>query len=220
MHLSRRALGAYLSQRGYDVALDSVVRISKRVWDTYTVFADTTLIEMPFPRLMQSILYQLHIDDYVNTEVIAEAIEHFYSPVIADSYLLNGALNLLTRLHDAGLWLGLVTDNESDFFHTRLLQKHGLEQSFDSIIVSCRLGIRKPHRAMFFKCLDALNVTVSEAVFIGDKPIHDICGAKYVGLRSIWMKRKGYQNVPLEPDWTVNSIQQLEATIFKELLAS
>ena len=219
-HLSRRALGAYLSQRRYDVALDSVVQISKRVWETYTVFADTTLIEVPFPRLMQSILYQLGIDDYANNEVLAEAITHFYYPVVEDSYLLTGVLNLLTRLQENELRLGLVTDNESAFFHTSLLQKHGLEQFFDSIIVSYKLGVRKPHSAMFLKCLDNLNVNVSEAVFIGDKPIHDICGAKAVGLRCIWMKRQGYQNVPLEPDWTVTSIPQLEETIFTELLAS
>jgi putative hydrolase of the HAD superfamily len=217
---SRIALGEFLSQKGYAMALDSVVQISKRVWDTYTIFADNTLIEVPFQRLMQSILYQLHIEDYANHDLIAEAIKHFYYPVVEDSYLLDGALNLLAGLKDNGIRLGLVTDNESEFFHNSLLQKHDLEQFFDSIIVSYKLGVRKPHKTMFLKCLDTLHVNVSEAVFIGDKPVHDIRGAKDVGLRCIWMKRKGYQTVPLKPDWTVESIHQLEETIFTELLTS
>ena len=216
---SRIALGEFLSQKGYDLALDSVVQISKTVWDAYTSFADNTLIEVRFPRLMQSILYQLHIEDYANKELIAEAIKHFYYPVVEDSYLLNGALNLLLKLKDNGVKLGLVTDNESEFFHNSLLQKHDLAQFFDSIIVSYKLGIRKPHETMFLNCLDILNVDVSEAVFIGDKPIHDIRGAKEVGLQCIWMKRKDYQIVPIEPDWTVDSITHLEETLFTECLA-
>lgn len=116
---------------------------------------------------------------------MAEAIKHFYNPIVEDSYLLNGALNLLSRLQEAGIRLGLVTDNESDLFHTSLLQKHDLEHFFDSIIVSYTLGVRKPHKTMFLKCLGTLNVNVSEAVFIGDKLIHDIRGAKDVGLQCI-----------------------------------
>ena len=71
---------------------------------------------------------------------------------------------------------------------------------------------------MFLKCLDTLNIKPSEAIFIGDKPIHDISGAKNIGLQCIWMKRRDYDYVPIKPDWTVESIKQIEEILFTELL--
>ena len=93
-----------------------------------------------------------------------------------------------------------------------------MKKFFDSIIVSYKLGIRKPHKTMFLKCLDTLNVKPSEAIFIGDKPIHDISGAKNISVKCIWMKRRDYDHVPIRPDWTVESIKQIEDIIFTELL--
>ena len=100
------------------------------------------------------------------------------------------------------------------------MQQYDLEQFFDSIIVSYKLGIRKPHKTMFLTCLENLNMKPSEAIFIGDKPIHDISGAKNIGLKCIWMKRKDYAHIPIKPDWTVRSIKQIEEIIFTELLTT
>ncbi|RLI45966.1 hypothetical protein DRO61_09850 [Candidatus Bathyarchaeota archaeon] len=214
----RKALHDFLVQKKYDVILDRVVQISKEVWETYTIFADKTMIEVEFQILMKSILYQLQIDDYANIELIEEAIMKFYWPIIEGSYHLKGASKLLLKLQENGIKLGLVTDNESEFFHNGLLQKYDFEHFFDSIIVSYKLGIRKPHKTMFLKCLDTLNIKPSEAIFIGDKPIHDIRGAKNIGLQCIWMKRRAYDDVPIKPDWTVESIKQIEEILFTELL--
>ena len=89
LRLSRKALRDYLSQKGYDVTLDRVVQISKKVWDMYSIFADNTLIEVNFENLMKSILYQLQIEDYANNDLIAEAIKNFYYPIVKGSYLLS-----------------------------------------------------------------------------------------------------------------------------------
>ena len=111
----RKALYDFLVQKKYDVNLDRVVQISKEVWETYTLFADKTMIEVDFQRLMQSILYQLQIDDFANIDLIEETIKKFYCPIIERSYLLKGASNLLFKLHDTEIKVGLVTDNESEF---------------------------------------------------------------------------------------------------------
>ena len=214
----RKALHSFLVQEKYDVTIERVVQIAQETWETYTVFADTMMIELEFHQLMQSILYQLQIDEYANPNLIEEAIQQFYDPIIKGSYLLKGASDLLFKLHKTRLQLGLVTDNESEYFHTRLLQHYDFEPLFDSIVVSSRLGIRKPHKTMFLTCLNTLNIKPSEAIFIGDKPIHDISGAKILGLHTIWMKRRDYDQIPLTPDWTVESIQQIEEILFTEVL--
>jgi HAD superfamily hydrolase (TIGR01509 family) len=215
---SRKALYEFLVQKQYAVLPDRVVQIAKEVWETYTLFADQTMIELNFPRLMQSILYQLQIDDYPETALIEDAIKAFYSPIIEGSYLLQGASQLLLTLQENGLKLGLVTDNESEVFHNGLLSKYNFEHMFDSIVVSYKLGIKKPHKTMFLKCLEELHINSAEALFIGDKPIHDISGAKNIGLPCVWMKRKEYIHVPIAPDWTIESIQQLEDLLFTKLL--
>ena len=218
LQLGRKALYEFLLQKQYAVLPDRVVQIAKEVWETYTLFADQTMIEVNFPRLMQSILYQLQIEDYAETTLIGDAIKAFYGPIIEGSYLLQGASQLLLTLQANGLKLGLVTDNESEVFHNGLLSKYDFEHVFDSIVVSYKLGIKKPHKMMYLKCLEALQINPAEALFIEDKPIHDISGAKNIGLPCVWMKRKEYIHVPIVPDWTIESLQQLKDLLFTKLL--
>jgi len=61
--------------------------------------------------------------------------------------------------------------------------------------------------------LAQLGVKPEKAVFLGDYPIHDVQGAKNAGMRCIWVKRKDWQEVPAKPDWTVDSLSEIEEII-------
>lgn len=215
LYASRVALHRFLSKKGFDVTTDEVISISKNVWDSYTAFANATLIELSFTQLMKAILYRLHIDENTHMELVDDAVEAFYNPLIEQSYLLDGARDLLLHLQDRGLKLGLVTDNESQYFHMQLLEKHSLAQFFQSISVSYALGLRKPHHMMFLQCLHDLYVEPAEALFIGDRLIHDIYGAQNAGLSSIWITREKIAQVTIQPNWTVNSLTEVEIIIDK-----
>ena len=69
-----------------------------------------------------------------------------------------------------------------------------LENFFSVIIVAGEGGTPpKPDPQPFHQCLDKLGILPSEAVYIGDDWRIDICGARDVGMRAIWLKHHSVQ---------------------------
>jgi HAD superfamily hydrolase (TIGR01549 family) len=64
-----------------------------------------------------------------------------------------------------------------------------LEKFFSVIIVAGEAGIPpKPDPQPFQQCLKTLEISPSEAVYVGDDWRIDICGARDAGLNAIWLK--------------------------------
>jgi putative hydrolase of the HAD superfamily len=83
--------------------------------------------------------------------------------------------------------LALVTNGPSDL-QRRKLALTGLEEHFDVVVASCDVGAGKPDPAIFAAALDALGVTASEAVMIGNDRERDVEGASGAGIRSLWIQ--------------------------------
>jgi HAD superfamily hydrolase (TIGR01509 family) len=95
---------------------------------------------------------------------------------------LHGALQ---RLRSAGLLLGVVSN--SDGWVEEALEAAGLRPYFDVVIDSGRVGVEKPDPRIFYAALDALGVTASEALYVGDLYEVDVVGAKAAGIEAILM---------------------------------
>jgi len=214
--LGHQALTDYLVGEGLDVEFEDVGRVGNGIYEVYLPFAEKSLIELEARVLYQAMLYQLGIDDYSNEDLIAGAIRSFYSPIVDGYQIYSDVREVLGRLKGRGLKLGLITNNDSADFSDRLLQKFGLNRFFDSIVVSAKIGLRKPHKHMFLHWLKELDVSNEDSIYVGDHPIHDIQGAKNAQIKCIWVKRKEYADIPTTPDWTVESISQAEQIINKE----
>jgi HAD superfamily hydrolase (TIGR01549 family) len=64
-----------------------------------------------------------------------------------------------------------------------------LENFFKVIIVAGEGGIPpKPAPEPFYVCLEKLRIAPSEAVYVGDDWLIDVCGAREAGLHPIWLK--------------------------------
>jgi putative hydrolase of the HAD superfamily len=61
----------------------------------------------------------------------------------------------------------------------------GIADCFECIIDSAHVGVEKPDPAIFRAALDAMQVQVSECVYIGDVYAIDVLGARSVGMRAI-----------------------------------
>jgi len=210
---AHQSMRDYLVREGMAVELDDVAKVSNEVYSTYSSFAEKSFIELDARILYSAILYKLNIADYSDQGLITGTINSFYGPIVDDYHIFNDVKDVLGELADDGLRLGLVTNNHSTDFHLRLLGKFDLEKFFDAIVVSSELGVRKPHKRAFLHCLRELGVKGVNALFVGDDPLQDIQGAKNAGMRCIWVKRKEHEDMPTEPDRTVQSIRQAEEII-------
>ena len=101
--------------------------------------------------------------------------------------------------------VAVVTNGGSENQRTKL-DRAGLTDMFDCVLISAELGVRKPQRAMFEAALARLRVDASAALFVGDNPIEDIAGASAAGLATCYVSRGG---ATIEADLVVNSVVDL-----------
>jgi putative hydrolase of the HAD superfamily len=117
---------------------------------------------------------------------VDQAVEAYFDPFICSCQLIPGTREMLESL--AGRYrLGLV----SNFTHPpaveQILACVGLERFFDEILISGRLGVRKPHPAVFTELARRFALAPAEIVFVGDELQADIVGAQKAGMRTVWM---------------------------------
>ena len=83
--------------------------------------------------------------------------------------------------------LGIITNGSPDL-QQRKLNAVGLASYFpeDTIIISERIGMAKPHPSVYQAACDALRIDAEDAVMIGDNYHADVEGAEAFGMRAIW----------------------------------
>lgn len=111
---------------------------------------------------------------------------------------------LLEALRARGLRLGLVSNTASPEWLLRpVLERQGLLQRVDAVVLSSEVGKRKPHPAIFERALTELDVRPEQALFVGDRVDADVFGASRAGMRTVqalWF-RADEVDVHVEPDF-------------------
>lgn len=92
-----------------------------------------------------------------------------------------------------------------------VLEDFDLLKFFDEIVESAVVGLRKPDPAIFGLGVEALNLSASEIVVIGDSYTKDIVPARKNGCQTIWLKGLGWG------DDDENATADAVITDFKEL---
>lgn len=98
---------------------------------------------------------------------------------------------MLDDLRRRGLRLGILT-NGNVMTQEAKVHALGLGARVDAIVLADRHAVGgKPHRACFDAVIEALGVSASRSVYVGDHAVKDIDGARAAGLRAIWVSRHG-----------------------------
>lgn len=92
-----------------------------------------------------------------------------------------------------------------------ILDKAGIPDVFDIVVVSSDVGCSKPNPRIFEIALNSLDVEPEEAVMIGNIISTDIFGANRIGMKTVlFQPSETYQRSSWEnPDHTVNSLRNL-----------
>jgi putative hydrolase of the HAD superfamily len=84
-----------------------------------------------------------------------------------------------------------------------VLERQGLVERVDAVVLSSAVGKRKPHPAIFERALDEVGVEPNEAVFVGDRLDTDVLGASRAGMttvQALWFRADDLR-VNVEPDF-------------------
>jgi|WetSurMetagenome_2_1015567.scaffolds.fasta_scaffold62305_1 putative hydrolase of the HAD superfamily len=110
--------------------------------------------------------------------------------------------------------LGIVSNFAIPECVQKLLKHHGFDGFFDVVVVSAAVNSRKPSPEIFSTALQALVVSASETVVVGDTINSDVEGAKVVGAKSVYIKRRNEPEAErVHPDREIKRLSELPLTL-------
>ena len=134
-------------------------------------------------------------------EILAE-ITTYYREAYQQSWrAAEGAVELLRRLRELGLKIGIISNNLVEE-QIKKLRVCGLTDLIDSLTISEEAGVSKPNPKIFHIALERLGCQIDEVVMIGDAWENDIVPARDLGIRAIWFNAYNLES----PDPSVPSL--------------
>jgi phosphoglycolate phosphatase len=143
----------------------------------------------------------------------ARFVEFYADNIAAESAAYPGLLNLLDRLSDDGVALGVCT-NKLEGLSVRLLDALGMTQYFGAIVGPDTLGIAKPDPRPYRETIARLGRSHGRSIMIGDSET-DILTARAAGVPVIAVPF-GYTPKPVAeygPDRVIAHYDQAWETI-------
>lgn len=96
------------------------------------------------------------------------------------------------------------------------LRRLGLHRYLRSVVVSSAMGYRKPHPSLFRRALEELAVAPDEALFVGDRLIDDVSGARGIGMRAVLThqyRQEPVDGAAVKPDAVIGRLSELPRVI-------
>jgi len=134
--------------------------------------------------------------------------------------LFSDVIGTLRWLRDRGYCLGAVTNRgySGPRFHEEM-RALGLEELFETTVISCDIGYMKPHPRIFQCALESMGVEAQETVMVGDSLRADVEGSKTLGMTAVWRRPPAGEPVEatadapepgsVAPDFTIDQIGEL-----------
>lgn len=173
------------------------------------------IAEKVYMQQMPAFLRQIEVED----EVLIEQIHTQYCDGWFEELVLDvEAVHVFRRLQPH-MRLGLVTNGPS-FTQRAKIERFGLADAMDVIVVSGEVGIAKPDPAIFQIALEQLGTTPAQSLYVGDSIENDLYGAAAAGMPFVWINRRNEQfpdDAPL-PIAMITHLAELPPLIEKQAL--
>ena len=133
---------------------------------------------------------------------------------------LEGAVDLLNALNGR-VKLGIITNGFKELQQARL-QRTGLKEFFEFIVISEEVGFAKPNPRIFDHALSLMgDPDRSKVLMVGDTLESDILGGVKSGLDTCWLNRHG-RIAPdgMIPNHEVLSLKELQELLLGETVCS
>lgn len=110
--------------------------------------------------------------------------------------------------------LGVITGGTNG---REKLSRLGLDDYFETVFVSPVFGSTKRQPEIFEAALDALGVSASEAIYVGDRPSLDFPQPNQLGLTTVRIRAGRYADADAtgtaQPDYTFDSFSEFAAVV-------
>jgi putative hydrolase of the HAD superfamily len=147
--------------------------------DAYEAWASINLVELDEIGLWTRWMLPEHPPELISR--LALDLNRIWREAICTRSFFPETVAVVTRLHQAGYRLGLVSNTTSSLDAPAALEKAGIAHHFDVIVLSCVLGKRKPGPEILLEAAGRLDMLPGKCAYIGDRPDWDVCAARAAG---------------------------------------
>lgn len=159
--------------------------------------------------VVHNIFYRVGMFDRFD-DFFEEVFRRFEGPEFWELY--PETIDVLKRLRDCGLELGVISNFDSRLFG--VLKGLGIGDYFDTVTISSLARSAKPAPGIFRLALEKHVLDPEEALHIGDSLRDDVVGAQRAGLAGVLIQRQGDQpeiELPkgIGPYRTIRSLSEL-----------
>ena len=153
--------------------------------------------------------FEIFCEHYGYATDVREMAKNYTGLLAQKGYLLDGAKDLLNRLH--GKVKMYIVTNGFDFIQRSRYERSGISDLFDGIFISGELGYEKPDPKYFEKVEQSIGVlSKNSTIVVGDSLSSDIKGANNYQLDSCWYNPRSKSNDSLAaPTYIASSFDEV-----------
>ncbi|MCD6402830.1 MAG: HAD family hydrolase [Candidatus Aenigmarchaeota archaeon] len=115
-------------------------------------------------------------------------------------------VNLLKKLKKR--YKIVLATNFVESWVKKVLKNLGIAKFFDLLVVSSKIKVRKPNPLFFHHIIKKLKLKPEECLFISDELNEDLSGAKVIGMKTVWLKKKK-EIMTFKPDFVIDELRQI-----------
>ena len=187
----------------------------------YHEWRQNTLEELPTQRIWREFVLAGYPIDYKLLDEIAEDLMFYIETRFYHRELRPEVPRVLEAIRGMGLKIGLVSNVSSRGQVPKNLEKYGIRNFFDPVVLSSEYRRRKPDPAIFHYTARLASVPTSQCVYVGDRIARDIVGARRAGYRLAIQIRHdfdhGEEDDGATPDAVIQDMRQLTGILQKEI---
>lgn len=151
--------------------------------------------------------------DLGDTLVAEGTVIHNSSGIAITADIIEGVFEVLEAIRKGGYKTAMIANGDSAGARN-IIEASGLQDYFDTIMISEEVGIEKPSPGIFEATLAKLGVKAENAVMVGNRIEADIVGANRLGMKSVWFRWNTRYSGAInsgegKPDFTINSLFDL-----------
>ncbi len=146
--------------------------------------------------------------------LIAAGVVAYHRSKEAGLVILDDAREVLKHLSASGVRLGVISAGLQVKQAEKLIRLGGLDY-FDptAIFFSDQVGVSKPNPKIYAKACAHVGVEPDRAMYVGDRPLHDVAPARSVGMRTVHYTgaggKYGSEVGTAEPHHTLSDLRAL-----------
>ncbi len=185
-----------LSEGGYLNPEVFYLELKETMWKNWKERFSRFESEFDVEDFVHHLLYKMGVRKNDIVKFVPLIISIIYKYDLKSIVLKPTVEETLKKLQQMQYKMGIITNTSYSYDHVlEILNKVGITNFFEVVLVSSVEKICKPNPKIFQKALRLLETSATNAVFVGNYHYVDIEGAKRVGMKTILIVREGEEGL-------------------------